>query len=212
MVKPFHTVPFAASSTLLLGIACWCATAFATDANNAEWALQQDDGRIQVFTRPVAGSPFLEVKATALINAPIADIASKMGDGDGCVEWRVMCKSSEVLSVASDTERYVYMVLDMPWPVADRDMVMHSIAAVDIAAKTVTVQLQNASSEHPEQDYIRAISNGQYRIHALGEEQVEFTYIMHTDLGGDLSADLINPRVVESTYADIKQLQVLAEK
>lgn len=212
MLKPFQTLPFATYSTLLLGIACGCATAFATDANDAEWALQQDDGRIQVFTRPVAGSPFLEVKATALINAPIADIASRMGDGNGCVDWREMCKSSEVLGTPSDTERYVYMVLDMPWPVADRDMVMHSIADIDTAAKTVTVQLQNASSKHPEQDYVRAISNGQYQIQALGEEQVEFTYIMHTDLGGDLSADLINPRVVESTYADIKQLQLLAEK
>jgi hypothetical protein len=212
MLKPFQTRPFVARSALFLGITASCAVAFATDATDSDWALQQDDGRIQVFTRPVAGSPFLEVKATALINAPIADIASKMGDGDGCVEWREMCKSSEVLSVPSDTERYVYMVLDMPWPVADRDMVMHSIADVDTAAKTVTVQLQNASSKHPEQDYVRAVSNGQYQIQALGEEQVEFTYIMHTDLGGDLSADLINPRVVESTYADIKQLQLLAEK
>ena len=212
MLKPFQVLPFAACSTLLLGITAWCATAFATDASNAEWALQQDDGRIQVFTRPVAGSPFLEVKATALINAPIADIASRMGDGEGCVEWRVMCKSSEVLSVDSDTERNVYMVLDMPWPVADRDMVMRSIADIDTAAKTVTVQLQDASSKYPEQDYVRAVSNWQYQMKALGEEQVEFTYIMHTDLGGDLSADLINPRVVESTYADIKQLQLLAEK
>lgn len=212
MLKPFQTLPFATCSTLLLGITAWCAAAFATDASNAEWALQQDDGRIQVFTRPVAGSPFLEVKATALINAPIADIASRMGDGEGCVEWRVMCKSSEVLSVDSDTERNVYMVLDMPWPVADRDMVMRSIADIDTAAKTVTVQLQDASSKYPEQDYVRAVSNGQYQMKALGEEQVEFTYIMHTDLGGDLSADLINPRVVESTYADIKQLQLLAEK
>lgn len=211
MLKPFQTLPFAACCTLLLGITAWSAAASATDANNAEWALQQDDGRIQVFTRPVAGSPFLEVKATALINAPIADIASQMGDGEGCVEWRVMCKSSEVLSVDSDTERKVYMVLDMPWPVADRDMVMHSIADIDTATKTVTVQLQDASSKYPEQDYVRAVSNGQYQMKALGEEQVEFTYIMHTDLGGDLSADLINPRVVESTYADIKQLQLLAE-
>jgi hypothetical protein len=212
MLKHFQIQPFAACSTLLLAITPMFANIAAADAIDPEWALQQDDGRIQVFTRPVAGSPFLEVKATALINAPIADIASAMGDGDGCVEWRVMCKSSEVLSVASDTERYVYMVLDMPWPVADRDMVMHSIAQVDVTAKTVTVQLESASSQHPEQDYVRAISNGQYQIQALGEEQVEFTYIMHTDLGGDLSADLINPRVVESTYDDIKQLQVLAEK
>ena len=105
-----------------------------------------------------------------------------------------MCKSSEVLDGASDTERYVYMVLDMPWPVADRDMVIHSIADIDVAAKTVTVQLQSASSERPEQDYVRAITNGQYQIKALAEEQVELTYIIHTDLGGDLSAELINPR------------------
>jgi len=212
MLKYCQILPFLACKSLLLAITLPFATAFAADATDAGWALQQDDGRIQVFTRPVAGSPFLEVKATALINAPIKDIASKMGDGDGCVEWRVMCKSSEVLSVDSDTERHVYMVLDMPWPVADRDMVMHSIAEVDTAAKTVTVQLENASSKHPEQDYVRAISNGQYQIQALSEEQVEFTYIMHTDLGGDLSPEMINPRVVESTYADIKQLQLLAEK
>jgi len=212
MLKHFQILPFVARNALLLVIVTLFATTSPTDATEAEWALQQDDGRIQVYTRPVAGSAFLEVKAKAVINAPIKDIASKMGDGSGCVEWREMCKSSEVLKVASDTERYVYMVLDMPWPVDDRDMVMHSIAKVDTAAKTVTVQLQNASSKHPEQDYVRAISNGQYQIQALGEEQVEFTYIMHTDLGGDLSPDLINPRVVESTYADIKQLQLLAEK
>jgi START domain len=212
MLKPFAVKPVATCTALVLGIAAWSATAIATDANHAEWALQQDDGRIKVYTRPVADSPFLEVKATALINAPIADIASRMGDGSSCVEWRVMCKSSEILRVDSDTERYVYMVLDMPWPVADRDMVIHSIIEIDTTANTVTVQLQNAASKHPEQDYIRAISNGQYLMQALGDEQVEFTYIMHTDLGGDLPADLINPRVVESAYADIKQLQLLAEK
>lgn len=212
MLKYCQGLPFGACNSLLLAITLPFATAFAADATDTDWALQQDDGRIQVSTRPVAGSSFLEVKATALINAPIEDIASMLGDGDGCMEWRVMCKSSEILSAPSDTERYVYMVLDMPWPVADRDMVMLSIANIDTAAKTVTVQLQDASSERPEQDYVRAISNGQFQMRALDEKQVEFTYIMHTDIGGDLSADLVNPRVVESTYADMKKLQVLAEK
>lgn len=185
------------------------ATAHATEA---DWVLEQDEDRIRIYTRPVADSPFVEVKATALINAPIDHVALVMGDGESCGEWRAMCKSSEVLDGASDTERYVYMVLDMPWPVADRDMVIHSIADIDVAAKTVTVQLQSASSERPEQDYVRAITNGQYQIKALAEEQVELTYIIHTDLGGDLSAELINPRVAATTYDDIKRLQTLAEQ
>ena len=186
-----------------------CSLAWATDS---PWALEQDEGSIQIYTRPVAGSPFLEVKATALIHAPIAHVAAVMGDGEGCSEWRAMCKSSEVLGTATDTERTIYMVLDMPWPVSDRDMVIHSVIDIDRANKTVSVQLEPASSEYPEKDYVRATTAGQYQIKALGEELSELTYIMHADLGGNLSADIINPRVTSSTYEDIKRLQVLAEQ
>lgn len=183
-----------------------------TAATEVPWQLEQDEGGIQVYTRPVANSPFLEVKATALIKAPITHVAEIVGDGEGCSAWRTMCKSSEVLGVATETERYVYLVLDMPWPVSDRDMVIHSTANIDLATKTVTVQLQSASDKHPEQDYVRAVSNGQYLIRAVSEEQAEFTYIMHTNLGGDLPANLINPRMTETTFDDVKRLQALAEK
>jgi hypothetical protein len=202
----------AISRACILPIALSLAASAVVYAAEAPWVLEQDEGRIQIYTRPVAGSPFREVKATALINAPIARVASVLGDGEGCSEWRAMCQSSEVLGTASDTERYVYQVLDMPWPLSDRDMVIHSIADIDMDAKTVTVQLESAPSKLPEQDYVRATSSGQYQIEALGEEQAVFTYIMHTDLGGDLSADLINPRMTASTYDDVKRLQALAEQ
>ncbi|CAA0101765.1 Uncharacterised protein [Halioglobus japonicus] len=181
-------------------------------AAETPWALEQDEGDIQIYTRPVADSPFIEVKATALIKAPIEHVAAVMGDGDNCSEWRAMCKSSEVLGTPSDTQRTIYMVLDLPWPVADRDMVIDSVIDIDRSAKTVNVQLQSASSKYPEQDYVRATTTGQYEIRALDNQQVLLTYIMHTDLGGDLSANLANPRMIESTYEDVKRLQVLAEK
>jgi hypothetical protein len=184
--------------------------AFAAD--DAQWVLAQDEDRIQLYTRPVAGSPFLEVKALAQINAPITEVAMVMGDGDGCDEWRAMCKSSEILSTLSETEQLVYLVMDMPWPVTDRDMVIHSIAQIDVDAKNVTVELQSAESEHPTADYVRATTKGQYKIQAINEGQVELTYIMHTDLGGDLSANMINPRLISATFDDIKRLQVLSEK
>jgi hypothetical protein len=178
----------------------------------AEWTLEKDEGHIQLYTRPVPGSPFLEVKATTLINAPMQKVADAFGYGEGCSDWRALCKSSEVLSTVSDTERYVYLVLDLPWPLSDRDMVIHSIAQVDSASKTATVQLESASSRHPARDYVRAESSGEYTIRSISENQVEFTYIMHTDLGGNLSPEVINPQVASSTFTDIAQLRLLAEK
>jgi hypothetical protein len=176
------------------------------------WILEREEDRIKVYTRPESDSPFLAVKVTAVINAPFEKVVEAMGSGDGCGEWRAVCKSSEIMSTVSETENYVYMVLDLPWPISDRDMVIHSDANIDLEAKTVTVNLVSASSSHPEQDYVRAESNGQYLITAIADEQVEFTYIMHTDFGGDLSPDIINTRLSTSTYDDIKQLQELAEK
>lgn len=201
---PIHLLP---PLVLMLALA-----ATATQATEAPWTLAQNDGRIQIFTRPVEGSPFLAVKATAQINAPIADVAAAMGDGNGCVVWRPICKSSEVLGTPSDTERYVRLVVDMPWPVKDRDMVVHSVSHIDADAQTLTVQLQPASDHFPEQDEIRAISTGEYQIKAITDHQVEFTYIMHTDLGGDLPAELVNPQLTASTYDDIARLQALTER
>jgi hypothetical protein len=196
----------------LLLITALLATSSTAVSNEAEWTLEKDEEEIQLYTRPVSGSPFLAVKAITLINAPMTKVADAFGDGDGCSAWRALCKSSEVLSMVSETERYVYLVLDLPWPLSDRDMVIHSIAQIDAASRTATVQLASASSKHPAKDYVRAESSGEYTIKAISDEQVEFTYIMHTDLGGDLSPDVINPQVASSTFTDIAQLRLLAEK
>lgn len=184
-------------------------TVFSSDT---EWVLEKEEERIQLYTRVEAGSPFLAVKATVQINAPFEKVAEALGSGDGCGEWRAMCKSSEIIGSESDTENYVYLVLNMPWPISDRDMVIQSNSNIDLEAKMVTVDLVSASSMHPEQDYVRAESHGQYLIKSIGDDQVEFTYIMHTDLGGNLSPGLINPRLVTSTYDDVKLLQELAER
>jgi len=182
-----------------------------TFAAGAEWTLEKDEDHIQLYTREVAGSPFLAVKVIALINAPIEKVAAAFGDGNGCAEWRAMCKSSQVLSEVSDQESFVYLVLDLPWPVSDRDLVMHSTTQIDPESKTATVVLESASDRHPPQDFVRAEASGQYTIRAVNEKLVEFTYIMHIDLGGDLSPNMINSRLTSSTFKDIKRLLSLVE-
>ena len=181
-------------------------------AAQSEWSHVRDEPRIQVYTRPVVGSPYLEVKVSAMIDASLEQVSAALGDGEGCGDWRAMCESSVVLKALSEQNRFVYLVLDLPWPIADRDMVIHSHAQVDRDAKTVTVKLQSASSEYPLQDYERAETSGEYRIRAINDAQVEFTYTIHSDLGGDLPPDLINPRLVASTYEDVQRLQSLLEQ
>lgn len=181
-------------------------------ANEIPWKLEREEQGIALYTGTVGDSPFVAVKAVAQIDAPIEKVAQLLGDGNSCSPWRAMCKSSRVLKKVSDSENLIYLVLDLPWPATDRDLVVRSVANVDRQAKTLHVTLESASAEHPIQDYVRAESSGEYALKVVGDARSEFTYIQHTDIGGDLSPDLINPQVISSTFDDVKRLQELAEK
>ena len=166
---------------------------------------------VTLSTREVAGSPYLAVKASMLINASNEAVAQAFGDGDGCAQWRLRCKSSEVLNVASEQERTVHLVLDMPWPVSDRDLVMHTLQTVDAETNSLKVELTPAAESPPTKKYIRASGTGYYFMRPVSHDQIEFTYEIHTDLGGDLSPKMINGRIAESTLEDMQALKKLAE-
>lgn len=180
-------------------------------AGEAQWQLQEEKGGVAVYTRPVVGSPFLQVKGTVSLNTAAERVSELMGDGNGCAEWRTTCKSSTVLEQVSDAERYIYLVLDLPWPAGDRDLVVHSRTVMDPTSQTAVVELVSDSSKHPAQDYVRAESQGKFVIRAVGDDRVEFTYIMHTDLGGDLPPRAVNSRLAETTLDELIRLRKLAE-
>jgi len=185
-------------------------------AADAEWSLEEDwhlekekDG-ISIFTREIPDSPFLAVKATTSIPIPVAMLAEFLGDGSECMPWRKMCESSRVLEVLSEDERLVYQVLDLPWPISDRDMVIRTLTEIDPATRTVTVSIETHSDAFPPQKYTRAETNAQMQLREIGAEATEFNYVIHADLGGNLSPGLINPQLVSSTFDDVQRLIALA--
>ena len=118
-------------------------------AEDAAWSLEKQESDISVYTRRVDDSPYLAVKATVQMNVPITQMPQLLGDGSSCAPWRAMCKSSEIIDTVSKDDRYIYMVLDMPWPASDRDMVFHTTTSIDLESKTTMVNLQSAFARHP---------------------------------------------------------------
>lgn len=206
-----QTYPLPAASlrcvaALILLLLCQAAAA-STDAG---WTLAREGSGIALFTREVPGSPYLEVKATAVIDTSIDKVTAAFGDGNRCAAWRRMCKSSQVLKVASRHERFVHMVLDLPWPMSDRDLVVRAVTEIDEASRSATVHMAPAPGVYPLQDYIRAQSHAQFNMQVLNEGQVALSYRVHIDLGGDASPGLVNPRLASSTFEDMARLVAMA--
>ncbi len=190
-------------------------TVIATHASetplHADWSLVQEEGKVKLFTKAMEGSPYLAVKAVATLTSTPNKIATTFGTGEACSEWRAMCKSAKLIEKINETERYIYLVLDLPWPASDRDMIIHSTAEIDTAKKKVKVLLNPAPDKLPNTKLVRAIGKGAYEIQDLGDNQVQFTYTMHTNIGGNLSPRLVNKSFVESSMADMQRFVKLAE-
>ena len=95
-------------------------------AEDEAWKLRRDREGIQVYTRSVAGSPFDAVRATAVVETVrLTSLVALIQDAEACPEWADRCAESYLIEQLSENESLIYTHSDMPFPVKDRDVVVH---------------------------------------------------------------------------------------
>jgi len=181
-------------------------------AAQAEWELVKDEDGIQVYTQEKEGSEYREFKATTRINASLENVVLALGDGKSCAQWMPMCKDVKQLKQVSLYEYYTYSVVDFPWPLDDRDVVVHSVYSQDPKTKTVTIKMESVSDYYAEQGLIRLETNGYYFITPLEDGTVEFTWQNHSNPGGGISAWMVNSNLADTPYNDLKGLKEMLQE
>ena len=180
-------------------------------AGEAQWTPALNEDGIQIYTRPVTDSPFAAVKGVLTSGAPLERVVAKLGNDDECAEWRQTCKSTRVLQQVPENERIVYMIIDLPWPLTDRDVVSRISGERSSQTGSLKLHIKSEPDRQPNKEYVRAISNGTFELIPIGANETRFIFTMHSDMGGDLPADRINTRMPESTLEDLRYLRKLAE-
>ena len=220
---------------------------YVVDANAAtdqqsDWTLEYKNNQTIIYTRPYIAdralltmsavdnatstrmpktSGFLEVKSEVKINAPLDVVMHYFQGENGCWSWQLKCKSSVILEKINEQHQVVYTVVNMPWPITDRDFVFdakiteHSAGPVQGVTKKVVISL--APHPNPEQynkeksNLVRATSNIVYELTASSDNKTQLNIYMHTDFSGSISPKLINGRLVDSLLDDIDALLQLID-
>lgn len=213
----------------------------ATD-KQSDWTLEYKNPQTVIYTRPYIvdrarltisaidntrsnkmpkTSGFLEVKSEVKINAPLNSVLPYFQGENGCWQWQLKCKSSVILKKINEHHQVVYTVVNMPWPITDRDFVFearvseHSTASAQGLTKKVVISL--APHPNPEQynkeksKLVRATSNIVYELTASSDNKTQLNIYMHTDFSGSISPKLINGRLVDSLRDDIDALLQLID-
>lgn len=194
--------------TGLVGLLC----SFAAVAEN-QWQLEKEDEDrgIKVFTREVDGSDLKafrgEMSFKTTLTAPIALIE----DTSRAPEWMHNCGVVEIIENVKPGEAISYMITEAPWPVSDRDTVVHSVATQNPETLAVRVDVEARNDVFPaNDDYIRITKmKGYWSFTPNAEGLVHIVYEVHAEPNGGLPSWLANSVVVDTPYNTMKNMQKL---
>ena len=94
------------------------------------WELKKDKDSIKVYIRNVNEST-KEYRAETIIRSDIDKIFNTITDFDNSYKWMYKLNSSKILK-KTDSLMYVYFVVDMSWPLKNRDLVSDAVIKRDI--------------------------------------------------------------------------------
>lgn len=167
----------------------------------ADWELKKNEDGIIVYTREIANSDFLEYKGIATVNASrrkVAEVILRISD---YINWFPDCLDSKRLSYPDKNEVLVYYKIDSPWPVKDRDAVVHLYINDEPDKNKTTIDFKaepNSLEKYP--GVVRVPkSSGYWKLESINN-QTKVTYQNHADPGGSVPAWVVNMFVVDAPF------------
>ncbi len=100
------------------------AFAFSLTAQNDGWVLKNEKDAVKVYYRKTSG--IYELKLATSIKVPLSGIVHLFDEVAKYPVWGYKVAESRLLKRVSPTEMYYYSRIDFPWPMSDRDVVLHT--------------------------------------------------------------------------------------
>lgn len=157
---------------------------------NSRWRRIANEEGITVMEREVPGRGFPTFRGIGTIHASIYDVIAVISDIKRHTEWMQSLIASQLLEQVTEGQRIIYMRINSPWPVSDRDAVYRSetkvirkndeIDEVNITFRAVRSKLKVHVDGVVRMENLR----GHYRFKALGANKTRVDYQVDADPGG----------------------------
>lgn len=193
-------------SAVSVAIAVFSISGFADQWNR----VKQENG-IEVFSRPVSGSEFIEVRVVTVVKGRISSALALLDNTPSYPAWMYRCTESALLSKKNIYERITYTVTASPWPVDDRDIAIKSVITQDKKTGIVTVTLNGLPDYIPEKPgRVRMTAlRGYWKFEPLGNGNIRITNQIHSEPGGSVPDSLVNSSLIEIPYFTLYNMRRL---
>ena len=175
-------------------------TAQAKPMDQAKLSIHKNN--IKVWTYQNAQNPVFLYKAETTFDVPIEKAVSLILDVDHAVKWVPYMGSVKVLSRDDKKGEFqLYMVLDFPFPLKDRDLVVKGKMSKD-AQGMIHIQNKAVNQGYPlNPNYVRLTRyEGDWTFQKLGKQKVKVSTYGYADPEGSIPLSAVNLFVEQQPY------------
>jgi hypothetical protein len=175
---------------------------FAGSLNAWELAKVDKVNGIEIYTRHVLDSDFKAYRGTMRIKTSLLSLVALVDDISSCPLWIDTCVEGRLLKRISPAETYTYTINNAPWPVSDRDAVVHNRISQNPETRRVTIHIKGEPDYIPPKKGLVRVKmiEGFWEFMPMGNGIVEVVYQVHNDPGGGLPPWIVNSVVVTQPY------------
>jgi hypothetical protein len=175
--------------------------------------LKKDQDSIKVYTCHTDTSRFKSIIAELTVKTTLDELQRFIVDIPNYTQWQYNTVEANVIRKISESELIYRTVIEAPWPVVNRDMVVH-IQTKYTSNNEFIITTESENGIMPEKkEFVRVpSSHAKWIVMIKNKNQLQIKYTMQIDPGGAVPAWLVNWVCAEAPYQSFKKLKGLLEK
>ena len=179
-----------------------------------EWELVRDHEWIQVFESDMDQSNFKRIKVECVVDGTFDKLLQVLNNVDNHKTWIYKTKGSYIIRRVDANEYYYYTETALPWPLQNRDAVVHIKFFKDSLNRFLKIVAVGVPQYLPAVDGKVRVprSANSWMVTAPAPNKLKISYVFEADPGGSLPAVLVNALVDKGPYESFKKLAAQLKK
>jgi len=182
-------------------------------AQNKPWRCVKSSDGVFVFSRKSDSSGIKIIKVETRIKTSLSALVAVVKDASNHNKWVYLNKDAKIIRSSSPFSWDYYGQTNAPWPVTDRDIVVHGSLHQDSVTKVIHINARTESGYIPlKKGFVRipfAVSQWIFVPEDSGYVHVEFK--VEINLGGNIPKWLMNLTASRGPYETICQFKELTK-
>ena len=178
-----------------------------------DWKLVKENKGVQVFTKSIENYNFKAFKAKVKVKSSLHSFVSVLHDIDNFKDWGHKINHASLLKRVGDTLQIYYSIAKVPFPYKNRDGIYLNRFKWNSDSNTLIVDIEILDKYlELNKDMIRVKGKGFWKVLILPSGELDVTFQMQLDPGGNIPAWMANMFVDESPYHTLLKLKEVIQK